>query len=165
MSNGSLSHTKVTQVEIGSGNTLQVSIEVDAFMPGESVEISGYVAQDHGAFATINEFQTIPGKLGEIAYLTVMATPVATSDPFQQGQDVTVFLRTSKVWFTVLAEGPAEQPGILPRKAVPGTVWGKLKGAAGPERYSDTQEGNQSGSTAEWTGQAASDGSSSPPAS
>ena len=160
MSNGSQSHTKATQVQIDNDGTLQVSIEVDAFMPGESVEISGYVTQNHGAFATINKYQTIYKKLDEIVNLTVTATPIEGSNPFQQGHDVTVFLWASKVWVTVLGEGPAQQPGMPPHLAEPGTVWGKVKGVAGPESYSDTQEGNQSGSAAELAGHAARDGSS-----
>ena len=156
MSNGSQSHTKATQVQIDNDGTLQVSIEVDAFMPGESVEISGYVTQNHGAFATINKYQTIYKKLDEIVNLTVTATPIEGSNPFQQGYDVTVFLWASKVWVTVLGEGPAQQPGMPPHLAEPGTVWGKPKGEAGPERYSDTSEGNQSGSAGGVVGQAAS---------
>jgi hypothetical protein len=148
MTNGNQSHTKVTQVEIGSDGSIQVTIEVDAFMPGQSVEISGYVAQNHGAFAAFNDFQTINTKLGETANLTVPATPAPESDEFQRGDDVTVFLRTAKVWVTVLGEGQAQQSGISPNKAVPGTVWGRIRGVAGPERYSDTLEGNQSGSAA-----------------
>ena len=157
MSNGSQSHTKVTQVKIVDANTVEVSIEVDAFMPGQSVEISGYVAQNNGAFAAFNDFQTINTKLGETANLTVTATPAPESDAFQQGRDVTIFLRTAKVWVTVLGEGPAQQSGVAPSYvAGPGTVWGRLKGAAGPEKYSDTSEGNQSGSAAGDAGQAAS---------
>jgi hypothetical protein len=156
MSNGSQSHTKATQVQIGNDGTIQVDIEVDAFMPGESVEISGYVTQNHGAFATINKYETINTKLGEIANLTVTATPVEGSNPFQQGHDVTVFLWASKVWVTVLGEGQAQPQGMPPLLAGPGAVWGKPKGEAGPERYSDTSEGNQSGSTDGVVGQAAS---------
>jgi hypothetical protein len=160
MSNGNRSHTLVTQVEIDSGNNIQVSIEVAAFMPGESVEISGYVAQNHGAFANFDDFQTIQTKLGETANLTVTATPVPGSGAFRHGHDVMVFLRAAKVWVTVLGEGQVQQSGIAPNRAVPGTVWGRLRGAAGPDGYSDTQEGNQSGSAPGGAGQEASDGPS-----
>jgi hypothetical protein len=156
MTNGNQSHTRATQVQIGGGGTIQVSIEVDAFMPGESVEISGYVTQNHGAFATINDYQTINTRLGEIANLTVTATPVPGSNPFQEGHDVTVFLWASKVWVTVLGEGQVQPQGIPSLLAGPGAVWGRIKGEAGPEKYSDTSEGNQSGSAAGDAGQAAS---------
>ena len=147
MPNGNYSPTRATQVEIiDPKNNLQVSIEVDAFMPNESVEISGYVAQNHGAYATINEFQNIDAKLGQTAYLTVTAKPTPTAPAFQQGDAVMVFVRVAKVWVTVLGEGPAQQPGILPSAAGVGSVWGTLIGVAGPDSYSDTQEGNQSGS-------------------
>lgn len=154
----------VTNVEIIDPENIQVSIDVDAFMPNESVEISGYVAQNHGAYATINEFQKINAKLGRTAHLTVTAKPVPTAPAFQQGDDVMVFVRAAKVWVTVLGEGQAQPPGIAPRLAGVGSVWGSLKGVAGPDSYSDTQEGNQSGSAAEYASQAAPDEASSSPA-
>jgi hypothetical protein len=161
MPNGQ-SPTRATQVEIvDPENNIQVSIDVDSFMPNESVEISGYVAQNHGAYATINEFQEINAKLGQTAHLTVTAKPAPAAPAFQQSDDVMVFVRVAKVWVTVLGEGPAQPQGILPRAAEVGSVWGRLKGVAGPDNYSDTEEGNQSGSAAEYAGQAASDGSSS----
>jgi hypothetical protein len=158
MSNGNLSHTMVTQVEIDNDNAVKVSVQVDAFMPGESVEISGYVAQHHGAFATFNDFKKIDTKLAETASLTVPAKPIPTSPAFQQGHDVMVFVRVAKVWVTVLGEGQAQQQVISPNVAGPGTVWGRIKGVAGPETYSDTWEGNQSGSAPGGTGQAPPDG-------
>ena len=143
MSNGSRSHTVVTQVEIRSDSTIQVSMEVDAFMPGESVEISGYVVQTNpGAFATINEYQKINARLGETASLTVMATLAPGSDPFQQGHDVTVFLRAAKVWVTVLADGQSQQSGISPQLAEPGTVWGNTQSAVSPGPDFDDDENN-----------------------
>jgi hypothetical protein len=155
MSNGNKSHTMVTQVQIVDGTTLNVSLEVDAFMPNESVEISGYVAQNHGAFATFNDFQPINSKLAETARLTVQAKPTPTSPAFQQGDDVTVFVRVAKVWVTVLGEGQTQHPVASHRTAEPGSLWARVKGVAG-ETYSDTWEGNQSGSTAGDAGQAAS---------
>ena len=161
MPNGN-SPTKATEVKIiDSQNNIQVSIDVDGFMPNESVEVSGYVAQNHGAYATINEFQEINAKLGRTAHLTVTAKPVVTAPPFQQGDDVMVFVRVAKVWVTVLGEGPAQPQEISPRTAQAGSVWSTFKGAAGPDNYSDAEEGNQSGSAAEYAGQAASDGTSS----
>jgi len=159
---GNQSPTKATLVEIiDPENNIQVSIDVDAFMPNESVEVSGYVAQNHGAYATINEFQKINAKLGRTAHLTVTAKPAPTAPAFQQGDDVMVFVRVAKVWLTVLGEGQAQPSGIAPNKAEAGSVWGSSKGAAGPDNYSGEQEGNQSGSTAEYAGQAAPDGASS----
>ena len=156
------SPTKATQVKIiDPENNIQVSIDVDAFMPNESVEISGYVAQNHGAYATINEFQKINAKLGRTAHLTVTAKPVTTAPAFQQSDDVMVFVRVATVWVTVLGEGRAQPQGISPRTAEAGSVWGTFRGAAGPDNYSDTEEGNQSGSAAEYAGQAGSHGSSS----
>jgi hypothetical protein len=161
MPNGNQSPTRATQVKIiDPGNNIQVSIDVDSFMPNESVEISGYVAQNHGAYATINEFQPINAKLGQTAHLTVTAKPVPTAPAFQQGDDVMVFVRVAKVWVTVLGEGQAQPSGIASRFAGVGSVWGNLKGVAGPDSYSDEQEGNQSGSAAEYADQTAPDGAS-----
>lgn len=162
MPNGNQSPTRATQVEIiDPENNIQVSIDVDSFMPNESVEVSGYVAQNHGAYATISEFQEINAKLGRTAHLTVTAKPAPAAPAFQQSDDVMVFVRVSKVWVTVLGAGPAQPQEISPRTAEAGSVWGRLKGVAGPDSYSDTEEGNQSGSAAEYAGQAGSGGSSS----
>jgi hypothetical protein len=141
MSNGNQSHTRATQVEIiDPENNIQVSIDVDAFMPNESVEISGYVAQNHGAYAIINEFQTIQSKLGGIAHLTVTAKPVPTAPAFQQSDDVMVFVRVAKVWVTVLGEGPAQQPGLSPAVAGAGSVWGRPQLAVSPGPDFDDDE-------------------------
>jgi hypothetical protein len=162
MSNGANSY--VTNVEIDNDSTIKVSLDVDAFMPGELVEISGYVAQNHGAFATFNEFKTITTKLGDTANLTVTATPCPTSNEFQKGQAVTVLLRAAKVWVTVLAEGQPQQLGAPLNVAEPGTRWGKIKGVAGPEKYSSGPwEGNQPASATAGADQAAPEGASSLP--
>jgi len=155
-----MSPTRATLVQIIDPENIQVSIDVDAFMPNESVEISGYVAQNHGAYATINEFQPINTTLGQTAHLKVTAKPVPTAPAFLQGDDVMVFVRVAKVWLTVLGEGQAQPPRLASRLAGAGSVWGTLKGVAGPDSYSDQQEGNQSGSAAEYAGQAAPDGAS-----
>jgi hypothetical protein len=159
MSNGSKSHTMVTQVQIVDEATLNVSLEVSAFMPNESVEISGYVAQNHGSFATFNDFQPINSKLGETANLMVKATAVEGSPAFQQG-DFTVFIRVAKVWVTVLGQGQVQPQGISFNKAVPGAVFGRIKGVAGSDSYSDPQGDNQSASYAGNAEQAASSGAS-----
>ena len=152
MSNGNKSHTMVTQVRIVDGNSLEVSIGADAFMPGQVIEISGYVAQNNGSFATINDFKKIDTMLGEIAKLTVKAMRSDESAPFEQGLDFMVFLRAAKVWVTVLGEGQAQQPEIEYNLATPGAVWGTTKGVAGAEKYPDTQEGNQQASNIEGVG-------------
>jgi hypothetical protein len=161
MPNGSNSPTKATQVKIiDPANNIQVSIDVDAFMPNESVEISGYVAQNHGAYATINESAKIDAKLGRTAHLTVTAKPAPTAPAFQQGDDVMVFVQVAKVWVTVLGARQAQQPVALSQEAAEGSAWDRFVGAAGPDSYSDSQEGNQS--AAEYAGQAAPDASSGP---
>jgi hypothetical protein len=157
-----MSPTMATQVKIiDPEKNLQVSIDVDSFIPNEYVEISGYVAQNHGAYATINEFKKVKAKLGRTAHLTVTAKPAPRAPAFQQSDDVMVFVRVAKVWVTVLGEGPVEPSGTLPRPAGAGSVWGRLRGVSGPDSYSDTEEGNQPGYATGRAEQAVRDGSSS----
>ena len=148
----------VTNVKIvDPESTIQVTVEVNGILPNESVELTGYVAQAQGALATFSEFQNINGKLGGIAELKVTATRAGASPAFQPGHDVTVFARVAKVWVTVLGEGPAQHPGLSPAAAPAGSEWGRVKGGAGSEDYSGTQEDNQSGSATAGAGQEAPD--------
>src|SRR5215472_8240459 len=113
MPQGNKSHTMVTQVLINDDNTIAVSVGTDSFMPGESVEISGYVMQNHGAFANIiNKFIKITGRVGDTTSVTVTATPTAESNEFRKDHNVTVFVQAAKVWVTVLSEGQAQSSGI-----------------------------------------------------
>jgi hypothetical protein len=163
MPNGSQSHTMVTKAVIIDATTIRVSVGVDAFLPNELVEISGYVTQLNGAFAYFDEFTMIDGKLGSTVALDVDAKLAGDSEAFQKGQDVTVFVRVSKVWVTVLAEGQDQQPEISPRYAGSGSVWGRVKGVAGPEKYSpDTWGGNQPASAMAAAAQPAADASPGP---
>jgi hypothetical protein len=104
-------------------------------MPNEVVEISGYVMQDQGAFAHFNLFKTTNAKLGGTTTLEVVANRARDSAPFQKGHDLTVMLRAAKVWATVLAEGQDQQYATASNAAGAGTMWARIKGVAGPEKY------------------------------
>ena len=84
-----------------------LTVRVDNFQPGESLEISGQATQNGGAYAAFNETQSVPERNPDgTAYIYVTATP---SQAFEEGRNVTVVLRAAKVWLTVLGESPPEQ--------------------------------------------------------
>ena len=127
----------VISAKINGKKNIVLSIYVDAFIPGESVEISGYAMQDYdGGFATVSEVQTInPSESGAAATLTVTATTVPGKE-FVEGQDVTIVLQVSKVWMTVLSEQrpsasyePASQPAPEHHE------WGFVETVGGPDKY------------------------------
>src|SRR5215471_3947859 len=95
-----MSETYVTNAEIDGNKHIVLSIDVDAFQPGQYVEISGCASQNGyetpsaGGFASFSEIQKIknPDSSG-IVKLTVKAKPVKE---FKQGREVTVAVRVSK---------------------------------------------------------------------
>jgi hypothetical protein len=132
--------TLVTSAEIDGKNHIVLSVNVDAFTPGEYVEVSGYATQTtpetqvNGGFATFSEIQEIEiTKPDNTAELEVKAK---LTREFQQGLDVTVVVRVAKVWVTVLSE---DKPGISPQKAGQGWAWGQVKGVGGPDEYSSAR--------------------------
>jgi hypothetical protein len=162
----------VTGAQIDGKNRIVLSVDVDAFIPGESVEISGYAIQEgDGGFATFSEVQTInTHKPGDVAKLTVKATP-AQGKGFVQGQDVTVFLQVSKVWMTVLSEQDPSTVGTTGHvtgasgPAGKGWKWGYVKGVGGPDKDSSSaSKANQAAYGPASTGQPPVGGPSAPQA-
>lgn len=126
-----------------------LAIELDEYLAGESVEISGYVTQNNGGFATVYDIQIAEAAPDGSVVMYVTATP---SQAFQSGEDVTASLRASRVWATVLTES---QDGETPSQYLPasaaqgvpakdGTSWNKRAVAwASPDPSStpgDSQE-------------------------
>ena len=152
-----MSNSLVTRAEIDGNKHIVLSIDVDAFKPGEYVEVSGcaaqtsYEAQSNGGFASFGEIQKIknPDSTGTVK-LTVTAKPTRK---FKQGLDVTVAVRVAKVWITVLSDPPLAS-GVQPSIAGQGWAWGQVEGVGGPDEYSSAAVG---------AGQAAASGSSAPP--
>jgi hypothetical protein len=124
-----------------TGDQITFSIEVTDFKPQTGViEISGQATQIGGAFAPIYATASVPENPNgdpddddqkDRSFVDVAATP--TPDyPFRADQDVTVFVRVSQAWVTVLGEGtdgqaPVQETG--PR-APDGNTWGIHKADA-----------------------------------
>lgn len=106
-----------------------------------AIEISGIATQVNGAFAPIYRIINIPaGPNGDLKdpdqadkyFVNVDAYPTA-DHPFTANEDVTVFVRVSKVWVTVLGPGSDDEGSQRPRskttssgtEPTPGPTWGK----------------------------------------
>jgi hypothetical protein len=124
-------HPYVTHVTFKDPQII-LRIELDKSMANESVEISGYVTQNGGGFATIYDIQSVDATPDGRVEMYVTATP---SKAFQNGEAVTASLRASRVWVTVLKEsrdgemtsnyGPESTPP--PPAAEDGTSWSSLR--------------------------------------
>ena len=130
----------VTKAEINGNNDIVLTVKVDAFTDGEYVEVSGYATQNsyetlsYGGFASFNEIREIenPDPAGTVK-LTVTAKPTRK---FEQGLDVTVAVRVSKVWITVLSKGQTPLARIQTQPAGPHSAWNWVKAVGGPDEYS-----------------------------
>jgi hypothetical protein len=129
--------SRVTNAEIDGNNDIVLTVNVDAFVPGEYVEVSGcatqatYDTQGNGGFATFSEVREIDtSKPGEAAILTVRAKP---TKQFQDDLDITVVVSVAKVWITVLSQGASERTSGSRRP------WDSFKGVGGPDPYSSAQ--------------------------
>ena len=120
----------VTKVTFTGGKIL-LTVELEEFMAGRSVEISGYATQNSGGFATFYDTQTVTATRDGTVIAYVEAT---SSNGFKNGEDVTASMRASIVWSTVLT-GPAGQtwtPGqpATPEKETPiqdGATWDTIR--------------------------------------
>lgn len=105
---------------------IALAVQVDDFVEGETVEISGQATQIGGAFANYYDIQKVPaavtGTDGKPHKTVTVTTHPIPEFPFVEGQQVTVVLRVSRVWVTVLGL----QPGISPESTTPAgnnTTW------------------------------------------
>jgi hypothetical protein len=129
------SNSWVTSATFTTDNAeqLQISltVQVDDFLSGQTVEISGHATQENGAFANYYDIQKVPdpvtGADGKSHKNVTVTTHPLPPNNFMQGQPITIVLRVSKVWVTVLT---AQAPGTTvfttsdPAKpAVDGTTW------------------------------------------
>jgi hypothetical protein len=92
----------VTDVSFKDGKIV-LTIQLEKDLANESVEISGYATQTNGAFATFYDIQSAKENPAGKVLMFVKATPTTQ---FQTGEPVTVALRASRVWVTVLSEAP-----------------------------------------------------------
>jgi len=119
----------VTDVTIKDGQVV-LTVELDKYLANEPVEISGYATQGNGAFATFYDLQSVDENPAGKVFMYVTATPSAQ---FQSGEAVTVALRASRVWVTVLtatSDGPGAHEVTTVTPAGPatpdGTTWNNV---------------------------------------
>jgi hypothetical protein len=119
-----------------AGGQMTFEVLVDDFQSDEEeyVEISGYATQTEGAFANIYKVVRIPAKANnnnkkEYVKVTVKTDP---DKHFRIDRTVTVSIRVSKVWVTVLGINP-KTTGLRVGPSQPpnnGTTWDKVKKVA-----------------------------------
>ena len=120
----------VTSVTL-KNNQIVLTVRVDDYQTGESLEISGQATQNGGAYAAFYDTKTVPEHNPDgTAYVYVTATP---SQEFEQGRNVTVVLRAAKVWVTVLGESPPEQGAVAHVEAGEGSTWSYIKALWPPD--------------------------------
>jgi hypothetical protein len=126
-------HPWVTDVTF-KDNQIVLTVKIEGFNSGETIELSGYATQVGGAFAVFNDLQTVPepnpgNKI--LMYVTSLS-----SRGFVEGDAVTVVFRAARVWTTVLEEGEEgesggyEKTGPPPELAEDGTSWSRRSSAA-----------------------------------
>jgi hypothetical protein len=127
-----MSHPYVTKVTLKDGEIV-LTVEFDASAAGQPFEIAGHATQNGGAFANFYDVQvpiTTPDNT-VVAY--VKTVPL---QEFKNDENVTVVLRASRVWATVLKQTPADQmPPQIPAQpaeaaapgAPDGTTWNSIR--------------------------------------
>jgi hypothetical protein len=95
-------NSQVTEITVSRENgqqTAQVTVELEGFEEGESVQLSGFAAQRDGGFTSISGAYTVAAVNNGLTYLTVACSPSAD---FVDNKEVTAALWASKVWLTLL---------------------------------------------------------------
>jgi hypothetical protein len=138
-----MSDSYATKAQMTTGGKIQLTVQLDDFKPGETVELSGQATQISGAFANFYNIVVVPQKPKkgpdekDHYYVSVTTSP-RPPHKFMKDQDVTVFLRAAKVWVTVLGTGdgptPMPSPTLTPtptassdNAAGVGDGWGTIK--------------------------------------
>ena len=90
-------------------NQIVLAIRVNEYPENEVLEISGYATQSNGALAVFNDIKPVPRRNPDgTDYMYVKAFP-SPPRQFMKGHAVTVVLRASRVWTTVLGGPQPEQ--------------------------------------------------------
>ena len=142
-----MAHGYVTNAKIDGNKHIVLSLDVHGFAPNQYVEVSGCASQNgyetpsDGGFASFSEIQEIKTlDSNGVVTLTVTAKP---AKEFKQGREVTVAVRVSKVWITVLSENMTPEEQMQNQPAPPRWAWGQVKEVGGPDEYSsDATSGN-----------------------
>jgi len=101
-------HPYVTRVTL-TDSQIVLTIQLDLFPSGESLEISGFASQNSGGFATFYDIQPVVKNPDGTVTMYVRATP---GQKFKNGEPVTVSLRAAIVWITVVTPSQdGESPG------------------------------------------------------
>lgn len=136
-------HPYVDSVKL-SNNQVTLSVEVTDFGPsGGYVEVSGQASQVGGALAIISQTVEVPAKPNgegddENSYFVDVTAAVISSKQFRIDQNVSVFVRVSRTWLTVLGKDPARIPDQAETGNVqPGATWDLVRADA---RYEGTTE-------------------------
>jgi hypothetical protein len=120
------SHPWVYSAMINNDGTITFRVEVtDLRATKKAIEISGMATQDNGAFAPIYRIIDMPKEpngdsddLEERGRYFLDATAAPTTDqPFDASLKITIFVRVSKVWVTVL--GPGSDDPVTSREVPP----------------------------------------------
>ena len=117
-----------------TGDKITFRVEVTDFKPDAGdIEISGQATQEGGAFAPIYAIKNMAGAIegnpeeADEAGLFFVDVDV-TQNPkylFKNGEAVTVFVRVSKAWVTVIGQSTAgASSSVEPSQPAPdGTTW------------------------------------------
>jgi Animal haem peroxidase len=121
-----MSNSQVPWVVLNEDNTISIEVNVSGFNSGDPVELSGQATQANGAIATFYSVQPMPVPNGSSAPIWVKSIPVVGENGFDKGFPVTVVVRATEAWFTVLnTEQNAELDPELqgPTGAPPKAAW------------------------------------------
>ena len=116
-----------------TGDKITFRVEVTDFKPDAGdIEISGQATQEGGAFAPIYAIKNIPADAiagdptdDDQAGRTFVDVDV-TKNPkylFKNGEAVTVFVRVSKAWATVIGQSTQTSSVEQGQPALDGTTW------------------------------------------
>ena len=133
------SHPYVDSVSMADdGKQISLVVEVTDFIAtGGTLEISGQATQVSGAFANISAYvdvkDAVPGdnnetRNGQPEMFVTVTVPIAATYRFRKDLDVTIFVRVSKVWVTVLGESTQVGASEIGQNAVKGTKWNTARG-------------------------------------
>jgi hypothetical protein len=92
-----------------AGTQITLTVQIDDFTAGETVEISGQATQEGGAFANYYSLKQVPvadPTNGDHKIVTVTTHPIPPNQ-FVPDKEVTTVLRVSMVWATVLQKPSA----------------------------------------------------------
>ena len=148
-----------------TGNKIKFRVEVTDFKDSQGdIEVSGEASQISGAFVPINKIVKVPSEPNgegddKGKYFVDVEADLTQEFPFRKDQDVTIFVRVSRVWVTVLGEQNAADLPKLPREgeAGDGTTWNKLRKVASIGKPSQASTGSDSTASLDQQANAASE--------